>query len=622
MKNLILSLSFILYATLISAQTIILDFEDSATSTTYQYFGSVLDPNVQEPIDNPDMSGINTSAKVMEHVKPDGAETWAGAFPNGLPIAVDLSTSIQICLDVWFNEPGNLAIKLENSSTGGPNWITTEEVTTTQTWVEVCYDIQAPSIEDPFQPAFGNIYDGLVVFFDFGTSPSGADRLYYFDNVVVGGMGASEGDISFAVDMNDYSEPFTTVYVSGTMNNWSGDANPLEDSDGDGIWTGTIADVPVGSQEFKFTLDNWAGQEQFTGGETCIIATDDGSGNIFVNRKLVVSGDATLNTYCFNSCYECGQGVRININVGTSHIVVDPEGIFIAGGGSFGNPGDNPMTDPDGDGVYSISLEREIGFSSHFTFTNGACPDWSCKENIAGLDCADPDNFNDRNLLLDPVMADMEINTCFAQCTDNTDCGGGGSPVDVTFQVDMNGYPDAINDVYLRGTLNGWSLDNPLTDVDGDGVWEAVLSLLPGFYDYKFNVNEDVWEEFPEDLSCTEDFGGFINRVVTVEEAMTVCYEWNSCESCFVGTNDLEVDETLFSVTPTLVNDYTLVDFNDEIAGEKTLRVFNATGILIEESTFDNATQYELETSNYTTGIYLIYVQSGNKIATKKIVKQ
>jgi hypothetical protein len=75
-------------------------------------------------------------------------------------------------------------------------------------------------------------------------------------------------------------------------------------------------------------------------------------------------------------------------------------------------------------------------------------------------------------------------------------------------------------------------------------------------------------------------------------------------------------------VTPTLVNAFRLVEFNDEIAGEESLRVYNATGILIEESTFDNATQYELETSNYTTGIYLIYVQSGNKIATKKIVKQ
>ena len=31
---------------------------------------------------------------------------------------------------------------------------------------------------------------------------------------------------------------------------------------------------------------------------------------------------------------------------------VSDQGVHIAGGGSFGGPGDNPLTDTDGDGIY------------------------------------------------------------------------------------------------------------------------------------------------------------------------------------------------------------------------------------------------------------------------------
>ena len=75
---------------------------------------------------------------------------------------------------------------------------------------------------------------------------------------------------------------------------------------------------------------------------------------------------------------------------------IDPTGIYIAGGEGFGFPGDNLMTDDDGDGIYTITLERELGFSSHYTFLNGNCGDWSCKEDLGGLPCGDPSSFNDR----------------------------------------------------------------------------------------------------------------------------------------------------------------------------------------------------------------------------------
>jgi hypothetical protein len=101
--------------------------------------------------------------------------------------------------------------------------------------------------------------------------------------------------------------------------------------------------------------------------------------------------------------------------------VPHPDGVWLAGGGNFDVPG-GPyrMEDFDGDGVWEITVPRQRGFSSYYTFTNGPCPDYSCKENIEGQSCAQPQNFNDR--WLPPVTQDTVVATCFQLCTTTTDC--------------------------------------------------------------------------------------------------------------------------------------------------------------------------------------------------------
>ena len=73
---------------------------------------------------------------------------------------------------------------------------------------------------------------------------------------------------------------------------------------------------------------------------------------------------------------------------------------------NFGVPGDNQMTDDDGDGIYSITLEVEAGFSSFYTFTTALALTGPA-ENIAGLPCGDPNNYNDR--FLPEVTGDTEV---------------------------------------------------------------------------------------------------------------------------------------------------------------------------------------------------------------------
>ena len=489
--------------------TTILDFEAPPTSTVFQYFGSSLDGTFTTIVPNPDPSGDNTSSMVTEFIKPAVAEVWAGAFSNPNPeTPITLEAGSQVCIKVLMDHIGNLALKLEQGTEGQPNWVTQVSNTRVNEWEEICFDPTAPSIEAPFEAASGT-YNRVVLFFDFGVPGSGTDVLYHFDDLVVKSSGAPEArTINFSVDMNSYTENFDQVYVSGTFNNWSGEANPLSDPDFDGIWEGSV-EMTNGAYEYKFTLDNWADQEEFSGFEECTKVDTSGQ---FVNRLLLVSGDTDLPVYCFNSCYACGDEVNITFLLGMGDVVPNPEGVWLAGGGNFEIPGGRyQMSDDDLDGIYEITVPRERGFSSFYTFANGPCPDYSCKEDLTGLPCGDPDNFNDR--FLPAVANDTVVATCFGTCFTNADCTS--------------------------------------------------------------------------------------------------------------GLEQLLRDETMFSLNgnPSLQG-YTILNFGDHVITEKQVSITNSLGQTIDQrQVAEQATVYSLQTAGLAPGIYFITVTAGDRFYTRKLVK-
>jgi len=167
-------------------QTMILNHEAPLTTTNLQYFGGSSDGNLNQVVANPDPSGINTSAMVGEFVKVGDAPSWAGAFTNPDPtIPVNLNGATQVCVKVRMDHIGNLALKLENSSSGGANWIQTRPNSVVNEWEEICFDISLNSEEDPFLPAVDQIYSRIVLFFDLGVAGTGTDVTNYFDDIVV-----------------------------------------------------------------------------------------------------------------------------------------------------------------------------------------------------------------------------------------------------------------------------------------------------------------------------------------------------------------------------------------------------------------------------------------------------
>ena len=592
---------------------IVFDFEDGGSTATYRYFGSSLQDQDASIIDNPNPTG-NESAKVLEYVKAANSEVWAGAYSvDGA--TVDATTGTELCIDVHMDHIGNIGLKLEQSSTIG-NWIQTAANTVINEWETICIDLSLNGLEDDMTPAAGHIFSQLVVFPDFGSSFD-TDQVYYLDNMCVksSGTGASY-DVTFRVDMNNYAGSFTQPYVSGTFNGWSADANPLADDDLDGVWETTL-NLPTGTIEYKFQVDQWADQDMFLASDECVVVFTDDQGQTFINREAFIAADDPLGTVCFGSCYACGEEISITWNLNMNNEDVSDLGVYVAGG-PFGHAELPAMTDDDGDGIFTTTIRRMSGFDEDYTFLNGIClPSWECKENIAGQDCA-VDPFNDRHV--GPVFEDTVISTCFGQCTETTECETTTSYT-ATFRVDMNAETVAADGVYVAGgVINGWNpTATPLSDDNGDGIWEVTVELPATVVEYKFLNGDGGWEDLAAG-DCTLETGGYINRVFTMEEKDTIlnAYVFNSCDITPVANKETIIEDA-FTLNPTVTADFTFLKTANTDA--KTIEVYNLNGQLVQQL-YMSAGQQELmiDVTDISAGMYIVNMRTENFVSTKRMV--
>ena len=424
-------------------------------------------------------------------------------------------------------------------------------------------------------------------------------------------LGFAQKDVTFIVDMRDYSGSYTTVNLNGDFNGWCGTCNPMADADGDSIWTVTLP-LTADSIEYKFTLDGWTGQENLTSGSACTKTT-----GIYTNRFAAFTGDTILPGVAWESCDAKAGQVYLTMQVNMSYQAVDSTGVFLAGGGNFGNPGDNEMH-PIGDSIYSITVAKDTGFTSFFTFTNGACPSWGCKENLAGKPCGDPNNYNDRSTG-SPLYGDFHLKTCFGECTTDGTCPVPPTPVNVTFQSDRNSILGTFTTAYVSGTMNGWSGDaDMMSDDDGDGVYTATLSLLPGSYEFKYTADswaiQENFDPATSDSVCTLTTGIYTNRFITIGAADTTldvqC--WEECGPC--ANIGIEEEAASFVVKPNPASDVLFIE--NTTGTTSNVAVYSITGARVMEATFD--AEARLDVASLPRGMYIVRVQNG---MTEKVVR-
>ncbi|WP_424492924.1 PKD domain-containing protein [Salinimicrobium sp. GXAS 041] len=184
-----------------------LTFESENLTYTWGGFGGTAGGVVA----NPDPSGINPSANVIELNESSGAETWAGMSLN-LDQPLDFSDGTTVKMKVWSPEAGvPVLLKFENSASvpeGGGNPTIFVEViqntTTSQEWEELSFNL---SSFEAFDPAVN--YDRVIIFYDFGNPGEGTTS--YYDDIRI-------GDTDYISLFSDVEE---NVVVDSWRTNWS-----------------------------------------------------------------------------------------------------------------------------------------------------------------------------------------------------------------------------------------------------------------------------------------------------------------------------------------------------------------------------------------------------------------
>lgn len=291
-------------------------------------------------------------------------------------------------------------------------------------------------------------------------------------------------DITFQLDMNGQTG-FTTPEVNGTFNGWCGNCTAMTDVDGDNIWQITV-NVPEGPYEYKFSADNWNTQENLAAGSSCTVTADQ-----FTNRFIDATQDTILPAVCWGSCSPCGQSTgpyNITFNVDMSQAgfaFTTPElnGTFNNWCGSCA-----PMSDPEGDGIWSITIPLDAGvYTYKFSYDN-----WTGQENLpVGASCTFSENgFTNRTITVTEATA--LTNVCWESCE-----------ACVTSVANLNNdsfsiYPNpAHSEISINGTISGqkFELRNSLGQIvntfvsNGSTMQMDVSNMSKGVY-FFFQIEE------------------------------------------------------------------------------------------------------------------------------------
>ena len=294
--------------------------------------------------------------------------------------------------------------------------------------------------------------------------------------------------VTFTVNTANIEVGPNGIYLGGGV---FGGANAvaLSDDDADGTWEVTVEMEAGTTGNYAFfnspdAVDAW-GTKEFLDGQECA------DPNAFNDRTLPpIDGDMTIQ-HCFGSCESDGTcpapaatyDVTFSVNM-SNYILGLGEGDVVYLNGNF--PGLTwcgdclPMSDDDGDGIWTITIPLEDGDYEYKFTVNG----WNSQESWPGDDgvtsCdtnVEAGGFENRAFSVageDLTLATVYWNLCVGEEPAVTHT--------VTFEVNTSAIVGGVgpNGIYAGGGILGNAQALQLTDEDGDGVYVGSIELPEG----------------------------------------------------------------------------------------------------------------------------------------------
>ncbi|MBQ1784510.1 MAG: pullulanase-type alpha-1,6-glucosidase [Gammaproteobacteria bacterium] len=260
----------------------------------------------------------------------------------------------------------------------------------------------------------------------------------------------------------------TPVFVRGDMNGW-GDANPLTFV-ADGIYEAVVS-LPAGEIGFKIASDDWSTVD--FGNASLGLNSETrlyrGFGNAFIN--VIEAGDYR---FVFNAAEP--EAPSLTIKLLTDEPPFGDTAVYVRG--SMNGWGDNNALRYFGAGRYVEVMELAAG-SYEFKL---ASVDWSTVDLGMGAVTFGDGSFSD------PANGNIGLTIAEAgRYAFVLDVSTSGKQLAVVPDLPPT-YGDTA--IYLRGSLNGWGTDNPLS-YDGYGVYTADFTASAGTLEFK--IASDDW---------------------------------------------------------------------------------------------------------------------------------
>lgn len=393
------------------------------------------------------------------------------------------------------------------------------------------------------------------------------------------------------------------VHVNGSFVNWTTFV-PLQDWDGNNIWETTIATATADPIQYKFINGNdWNTPELIENvGAPC------GDGQ---NRLLSITDvNTVLPVFCWNSCDACTQPVAITFSVDMNASCLDTSpGVNLMGTATDWSNG-SPMSDDDGDGIWTITLNLSAG-AYEYKFRVGA-GGW--------------EGIGNRQLTVVADTPEVLPSVCYNSAEP---CGAVVAPGDVTFEVRPGALQLAAGQVmWVMGdfTQPNWQ-DGALqmTDTDGDGTWSVTVpQVCISSLFYKFRAGTPGGADFTEETADFTEIGGCgvnngtftDNRQLVRADGnpVTVCWTFDTCEACAPVSVNESAAAANVRVFPVPADDQLNVQFEATVAQRMNVRMVNSLGqVVVEENlgvVFGQKT-VTMNTAALASGIYALTINSG-----------
>jgi hypothetical protein len=393
------------------------------------------------------------------------------------------------------------------------------------------------------------------------------------------------------------------MHVNGSFVNWT-TFMPLQDWDGNKIWEGLMVTETADPVQYKYINGpSWEFPNETISG-SCGTATGD--------RTLTITDiNTVLPVYCWSSCDPCSQPVAVTFHVDMNASCADTSpGVNLMGTVADWSNG-VPMSDDDGDGVWTITLNLSAGnYAYKFRIGTGG---W--------------EGIGDRQLT---VVADTPQELP-AVCFNSAEpCGPIVAPADVTFEVRPGALqltPGQVMWVMGDFTQPNWQ-DGALqmTDTDGDGTWTVTVpQICVSSFFYKFRSGTPGGADFTEETAdfsaiggCGVDNGTFSDNRQLVRadgNPVTVCWTFDTCEACGPASVTESAVAANVRVFPVPAEDQLNVQFDSAVAQRMTICMVNSLGqTVVEENlgvVFGQKT-IALNTTALASGVYALTLNNGS----------